>query len=87
MLTEKPPSDVLIIWAGESKIVAHAMDRPWFYAEPPLFATDMFQPPCRCQRPVKLNRHPCEDGGGYIYIGQCKYCQTVIWSFLECLGK
>lgn len=87
MLTEQPPAEVLIEWAGKSKIVKNGMDRPWYHADPPIFASDVFQPPCRCHTPVKLVRYPCEDGAGYIYIGQCGYCQTVIWSFLECAGK
>lgn len=87
MLTEQLPSEALIQWTKDSKIVQNAFDRPWFHAAPPIFATEMFKPPCRCHTAVQLNRYPCEDGAGYIYIGQCTYCQTVIWTFLECMGK
>lgn len=87
MLTDNPPKEVLIEWAGNSNIVKHAMDRPWFYSEPPIFATEAYQPPCRCHKAVKLVRYPCEDNAGYIYIGQCERCQTIIWSYLECSGK
>lgn len=87
MLTENAPKDILIEWAEQSKIVTFAKDRPWFYAQPPLFASEFHDPICRCHRATRLNKYPCEDGAGYIYIGQCTRCQTIIWSFLECSGK
>jgi hypothetical protein len=87
MLTEQQPSDALIKWAENAKIVKNAMDRPWFQAESPMFATDSISPACRCHTAVKLVRFPCADGAGYIYLGQCTYCQTIIWAFLECSGK
>ena len=87
MLTDQTPSEVLIKWAADTKIVKDGMDRPWFYAEPPIFATEAYHPPCRCHTAMKLGRYHCEDGTGYIYLGQCTYCETVIWSFLESPGK
>lgn len=71
MLTEQLPNEVLIKWAGDGAIVQHAMDRPWFHAEPPASAPETYQSPCRCRKAVKLQRFPCEDGADYIYIGQC----------------
>lgn len=35
MLTAQLPADVLIDWAAQTKIISHAYDRPWYYAEPP----------------------------------------------------
>lgn len=87
MLTAQPPADILIDWAAQTKIVNHAHDRPWYHTEPPLSATEFYQPPCRCSAAVKLLKYPCEDGAGYMYLGQCSRCQTIIWSFLECAGK
>jgi len=87
MLTEQCPSDVLIKWAETANIVHDAMDRPWFHANPPVFLSEIYPTPCRCHTMVKLTQFPCEDGGGYIYLGQCDYCQTAIWSFIECSGK
>lgn len=86
MLTDNAPADVLIEWAENSKIVKFAKDRPWFRAEPPLFGVDHYQPRCRCNTAVKLGRYSCEDGAGYMYIGQCTHCETIIWSYLECSG-
>lgn len=88
MLTDQQPAEALIDWAHQQKVVSFALDRPWFRAEPPIFATEAYQPPCRCKKEsVKLQRYACEDGNGYIYVGQCARCQTIIWSFLECAGK
>jgi hypothetical protein len=87
MLTDNAPTDILIEWAENSKIVKFGKDRPWFYAKPPSFGIEHYQPHCRCHTVVKLGRYPCEDGAGYMYVGQCTYCETIIWSYLECSGK
>jgi len=80
MLTENEPDPELIEWSAN--FVNNPFDRPWFYEEePPLVAIDCFQPPCRCSRAVKLHKHDCEGNSGYFYLGQCEYCETIIWTF------
>jgi hypothetical protein len=81
MLSEHDPSEQILEWSVN--YVANSFDRPWFYAEPPLMVIEYYQPPCRCSRAVKLHKHPCEDEAGCIYLGQCEWCETIIWSYKE----
>ncbi len=80
-MTEQVPADELVEWA--MNYVHDAWDRPWFYEEPPIFLIEHYQPPCRCQKSVKLHKYECSDGKGFVYLGQCKSCEAIIWSFKE----
>jgi len=88
-LTENPaPPDELVNWACEAiASLCLPADRPWYLAPPPPMCSQHWEYLCRCGRqPVRVTRHACVDGQGYIYIGQCRRCQTVIWSYqqVEC---
>jgi hypothetical protein len=80
-MIEQIPSDPILDWS--ITFVNKPYDRPWFYTDPPLFAVDFYKPPCRCKKAVKLQQHPCEDDGGFMYLGQCELCETIVWSFKE----
>lgn len=79
MLTEQIPDDALIDWARS--YTKSTMDRPWFHTKPPVVAIDVFDSKCRCNTLVKLVRYECEDDAGWVYLGQCKTCETIIWSY------
>lgn len=87
MLTENQPNEAVVDWAESCKLVQYAKDRPWYYAPPPHVSSEEYQLVCRCNILVKLISYACENGVGYIYVGQCKHCQIIMWSFLECEGK
>jgi hypothetical protein len=87
MLAENHPSEAIVDWAEHTQIVQHAQDRPWHYVQAPHLASESYKPACHCHKPVNLVRYPCEDGVGYVYVGQCNRCQAITWSFLECAGK
>jgi hypothetical protein len=80
-----PPSDALVYWACQSAIsLKMAADRPWFQAPPPPVSGAYWEYLCRCRRePVRVKRYPCEDGLGWLYLGQCRRCETVIWSYRQ----
>jgi len=80
-------NEAIVDWAESSQLVKYAKDRPWYNVQSPSIATEFYQPPCHCKKAVRINRYTCEDGAGYIYLGQCDWCQAIIWSFMECKGK
>ena len=81
MLTEQTPNDVLLEWAKHW--VKNAYDRPWFYTEPPVTVVDNYYPRCRCNKAVRLNKFVCQGNSGYVYLGQCENCQTILWNFIQ----
>lgn len=81
MLKENVPAYVLIDWAEENNIVNNAYDRPWYHADPPTSTVGFYQSPCHCKAMVKLSGHVCDDGNGHVYIGQCKRCQAILWTY------
>ncbi len=81
MLVEKIPNDDLVEWS--EIFIKEAMDRPWFHATPPMVALDVYELKCRCGKKIKLERHSCEDNAGWVYLGQCSHCETIIWSYKE----
>lgn len=77
MLAAKQPSEAVVSWAEEASLVKNAQDRPWYYESSPSFKQS-----CRCKKKgVELTKYVCEDNAGYVYLGQCKRCQAIIWSF------
>jgi hypothetical protein len=83
-LTDIPaPSDQLVGWACASAYgLRLPADRPWFLAAPPPLCVEEWDYPCRCGvTTVPVRRYMCEDGKGCVYIGQCRRCETIIWSF------
>ncbi len=87
MLADQQPSAALIDWAEQTGIVKKAQDRPWFYTTPPMMPGEAYQPKCKCNHIFLMRRFPCEDNNGYVYIGQCGYCERIVWTVLECAGK
>lgn len=81
MLTEQIPDEALVEWS--QTFIKSAKDRPWFSTKPPMVAVDIFEPKCRCNITVKLVKYDCEDNAGWIYLGQCRRCETIIWSYKE----
>ena len=83
-VTENPsPSDALVDWACQSAVgVRLPADRPWFTAPPPPTDSPYWEYPCRCRRePVRVKQYHCEGGRGSVYLGQCRRCETLIWSY------
>jgi hypothetical protein len=79
MLIERTPEE-LLEWA--KSYVKFPYDRPWYYEEPPLLIIEYYRPPCRCKKAVRLNKYPCVDSG-FVYLGQCEQCETIVWSRKE----
>jgi len=82
-LVDNTPSFVLVDWACASLAQLKApADRPWFQAPPPAFDAASWEYQCRCKRePVRVQRYRCAEGQGSVYLGQCRRCQTVIWTY------
>jgi hypothetical protein len=83
-LTDRPaPSDALILWACRyAEDILLPADRPWFMAPPPPLNVEHWEYLCRCRRePVRVRRYLCHHGQGYLYLGQCSRCETVIWGY------
>ena len=58
-------------------------DRPWYVAEQPVaeFVGKLLPVWCPCQRmPVQLCWFEAVDGS--IWIGQCRFCEAIIWTWL-----
>lgn len=83
MLAANQPSEAMVNWAEEVDLVKHAQDRPWYYAEPPIFITNTYEQSCLCRQVVSLQKYVCEDNAGFVYVGQCTKCQAIIWSFWD----
>jgi hypothetical protein len=83
-LTENPaPSDALVLWACRFAVgVRLPADRPWFMAPPPPADVKHWEYSCRCRRePVRVRRYLCHNGRDYLYLGQCRRCETIIWGY------
>lgn len=82
-LVDSIPSLVLVDWACQS--LGHLLypaDRPWYQAPPPVLDATSWEYVCRCRRePVRVQRYRCAEGQGSVYLGQCRRCQTIIWSY------
>lgn len=81
--TEPFPSPALVAWAAAFARMPTAPDRPWFLCAAPRHPVKHHDVTCRCRRPIRLWARPCEDGDRMLYIAQCGYCSSVIWSYLE----
>jgi hypothetical protein len=82
-LVDNPPSEALVDWASQSVVdVRLPADRPWFQAPPPPADVAYWEYMCRCRRePVRVKRYVCEDGRGSVFLGQCRHCETLIWTY------
>jgi hypothetical protein len=83
LTAQVPPFEELVEWACHPACGLHVpADRPWYAAMPPPRDTPYWEYRCHCQRlPVRVKRYACVGGKGWIYLGQCKRCQAVVWTF------
>jgi hypothetical protein len=79
MLTEQTPDEQLVSFAKD--YVKLPFDRPWFYIKPPMELVECYQPKCRCSKIVSLKKFECDNNCGWVFLGQCLYCETIIWSY------
>ena len=83
-MAEKP--DVLA-WAVQVGI-RYAADRPWYFCNAGQFGK---RARCTTRCPMhpsdhprfRVRRYPCNDGQGWLWLGQCPTCEAVCWSYAD----
>jgi hypothetical protein len=83
-MADKP--DVLA-WAVQVGI-RHAADRPWYFCNSGQFGK---RARCTTRCPMhpsdharfRVTRYPCNDGQGWLWLGQCPTCEAVCWSYAQ----
>jgi|GraSoiStandDraft_15_1057317.scaffolds.fasta_scaffold148131_2 hypothetical protein len=83
-MAEKPD---MLEWAVQVGI-RHAADRPWYFCNASQFGKRLR---CTMRCPMhpadharfRVTRYPCNDGQGWLWLGQCPTCEAVCWSYAE----
>lgn len=83
---EIQPSEQLVDWAAKT-IDPSCWDRPWVHLEG--ISISIVKPKisinctCNFSEEVVLRRYPCVDKKEKLFIGQCKRCGLVHWTYVS----
>jgi hypothetical protein len=83
LVSRNPPNLGLVEWVSNFTDIRKPWDRPWYQALcPPPFLTDNWSYLCLCSNITSVTRYPTTDDH-FVYLGQCDYCERVIWRYAK----
>lgn len=91
----KDPTDELVWWAHEQAIaIANPIDRPWYFKKLTSDNSLKLDILCHCSvkksnasEVIRLRRYLTVSKNDYLYIGQCRRCQSIHWGYVPLIKE